>query len=1058
MLKRFTLLSVLLAHTAFSQTDTYFATQPSLSPDAQSVVFVYESDLWKTDISSGLTMRLTAMQGSESRPRISPDGQWLAFTGTENGNADVYLMPLTGGNIRQLTYHSAADLVESWSWDSKTIYFESTAQNGGTTYTIGIQGGTPKRIFKHYFNRIHNVAESPTGELFFNDTWESDDQAMRKGYKGDFNPDIQSYHLKTNAYKRYTDYRGKDMWATIDRNGNIYFVSDEANGEYNLYTFINGQKTALTAFKESIKRPQVSADGRRVVFEKDYQPWIYDVVTKVAAPIKINIIRDFTLSKWQDFKVNGNISAFDIAADSKKLAFVSRGELFVSDIEGKFVKQIKATPNERVLEVKWLADSVSLLVGQTVGGYQNWFILRADGKGALKQLTTDTQSNRQMAFNKDRSQGVYLSGRNEVRTIDLKTFESKTIVKEELWGFYNDTPQFSPNGEYILFTAYRDFEKDIFLHHLPKNETFNLTNTGVSESAPVWSPDSKYIYFASDRLNPNYPFGTKKQKIYRLALTKLEEPYRADKLDSLFKPSPKKDPTTNKKVEEKSNKKKKEVAVVKKVEKKEIKPIEIDLTDIWERIEQVSPSFGEQDSPFVLQKEGKTYVFYVSDHSEGESKLWRTVYEPFEKPKTEKVADGVRGYELVKVGDKLYLLAGEKLKKLTIEPNKTEDITINHTFRKNLIEEFQQMYYEAWAGVEENFYNETFHDADWKTLRDRYAKFLPHLNRREDFRILFNDMLGELNASHLGFSTFGAEENSFYKSQTMETGVLFDTNRPYVVERVIKRSATDKHDKKILAGDVLTHINGEALDTLQNRDMYFSKPSSDTEIAMTFQRKGTDTSYTVRIHPQTSLSGNLYDEWQDWNQKYVDDKSKNRVAYVQMKNMGMGEYERFVQDMTRDWYKKEALILDLRYNTGGNVHDLVLNFLSQKPYLQWKYREGKFTSQPNFGVAAKPIVLLINEQSLSDAEMTAEGFKTLKLGKIIGTETYRWIIFTSGKGLVDGSFYRLPSWGCYTLDGKNIEKEGVTPDIYVKQTFTDRLTDKDPQLDKALEEILKDLK
>ncbi|HEY0897156.1 MAG TPA: S41 family peptidase, partial [Sphingobacteriaceae bacterium] len=156
--------------------------------------------------------------------------------------------------------------------------------------------------------------------------------------------------------------------------------------------------------------------------------------------------------------------------------------------------------------------------------------------------------------------------------------------------------------------------------------------------------------------------------------------------------------------------------------------------------------------------------------------------------------------------------------------------------------------------------------------------------------------------------------------------------------------------------------------------------------------------------------------------------------------------------------KKDALILDLRYNRGGNVHDNVLQFLSQRPYLQWKYRGGKLTPQPNFAPAAKPIILLVNEQSLSDAEMTAAGFKELKLGKIIGTETYRWIIFTSGKGLVDGSFYRLPSWGCYTLDGRNLETEGVKPDIYVKNTFKDRLEGKDPQLDRAVSEILKELK
>ena len=1060
MLKKFTTALLFTASAALAQTDIYFATHPSLSPDAKTVVFAYESDLWKTDLSSGITTRLTAMQGSESNPRISPDGKWLAFSGTENNNPDVYLMPLEGGAIRQLTFHSTYDLVEAWSWDSQTIYFESGTQNGGTTFTVSIKGGTPKRVFKHYFNRIHNVAESPSGELFFNDTWESDNQAMRKGYKGDFNPDIQSYNPKTNAYKSYTNYRGKDMWATVDRNGSVYFVSDEANGEYNLYTFLNGQKTALTSFKESIKRPQVSADGRKVVFEKDYQPWIYDVAAKVAEPIKLNLVRNFTLSKWQDFKVSGNISTFDVAPDNKKMAFVSRGELFVSDVEGKFIKQLKTTPSERVLEVKWLADTMTLLIGQTVGGYQNWFTIKADGKGTLKQLTKDSQTNRQMDFNKDRSLGVYLSGRNEVKTIDLKTFESKTIVKEELWGFYNDSPHFSPNGEYVLFTAYRDFEKDIFLHNLKKNETINLTNTGISESEPTWSPDSKYIYFSSDRLNPSYPFGRRNQKLYRLALTKIEDPYRIEKFDDLFKPEEKKKEAVSDKKEDNKGKKKgkKDEKPKEEKPKKEEKPIELDLADIWERMEQVGPSFGQQGSPFVIQKESKTYVYYTSDHQEGNEKLWRTVYEPFQKTKTEKVEDS-GNYEIVQAGDKYYILTDGKIKKFNFETNKSEEIEINnYTFRRNLADEFRQMYYEAWAGVEENFYNETFHGADWKGLRDRYAKFLPYLNRREDFRTLFNDMLGELNASHLGFYSNGKEEDVYYKSQTMETGILFDNQRPYAVERVVKRSAADKHNKKILPGDLLTHVNGEAVDTLQNRDLYFTKPSTDTELELTFRRKGADTAYTVRVHPQRSLSGNFYDEWMDWNQKYVNDKSKNRIAYVHMKDMGMDEYEKFVQDMTRDWYKKDALILDLRYNTGGNVHDLVLNFLAQKPYLQWKYREGVLTPQPNFGVAAKPIVLLINEQSLSDAEMTATGFKALKLGKIIGTETYRWIIFTSGKGLVDGSFYRLPSWGCYTLDGKNIEKEGTTPDIYVKQTFTDRLNDKDPQLDKAIEEILKDLK
>ena len=211
------------------------------------------------------------------------------------------------------------------------------------------------------------------------------------------------------------------------------------------------------------------------------------------------------------------------------------------------------------------------------------------------------------------------------------------------------------------------------------------------------------------------------------------------------------------------------------------------------------------------------------------------------------------------------------------------------------------------------------------------------------------------------------------------------------------------------------------------------------------------------IHPQSGVGGNLYDEWIDVNQKRVDEKSKNRIAYSHMKNMGTGELESFLVDMSKELNNKDALILDLRYNTGGNVHDEVIKFLSQRAYLKWKYREGQLTTQSNFAPSDKPIVLLINEQSLSDAEMTAQGFKQLKLGKIIGNETYRWIIFTSGAGLVDGSFVRLPGWGCYTLDGKDLEMTGVQPDIKVINSFEDKINGRDPQLDRAIEEVLKQL-
>ncbi|RZM28414.1 MAG: PDZ domain-containing protein [Pedobacter sp.] len=1054
-----------------AQNETYFAAYPSLSPDGATVVFSFEGDLWRVAASGGDASRITAMPGDEINPKISPDGKWLAFSSNQFGNYDVYLMPLSGGTVKQLTFNDAADEVDNWSWDSKTIYFTSGRYNMYSAYKVGVNGGTAVRLFDNYFNTVHNVAESPNGELFFSDTWESKNFANRKRYKGAFNPDIQSYNPKTKTYKQYTDYKGKDFWTTIDSKGNVYFVSDEANEEYNLYTFAGGKKTQLTKFDRSVKRPAVSANGNKIVFERDYQLYLYDVAGKKTEQIKFNISRNNVLEKEQGFDVNGNISAFDVSPDNKKLAFVSRGELFVSDADGKFIRQIvrnedKGPSAERILEVKWLADNRTLLFNQTYNGYQNWFTISADGKGNLKQLTKDNRNNRLIALNGAKTQAVYLSGRDEVRILDLKSMDSKTVVKDEVWAFQNAAPSFSPNGEYLLFTAYRNFEQDLFVHHIKDNRTINLTNTGVTETNPSWSPDGKYIFFTSMRTKPSYPFGMQNGHVYRMALDEYDEPYRSSKFDELFpdekKEEKKEDKPADKKPVDKKKPAKKGDTTAKagaKPDAKTEKPatvITIDTQNIMDRIDQISPGFGTQYGMDVFAKGDKTYVFYASDHEGGSPAIYRTIIEPFENNKTERVTDGFG--DLIKVDDKFYALAKGVISKYNIDMNRMEGLNIGYKFSRNLSQEFNQMFYETWAGLEENFYDENFHGVDWFKTQSRYAAYLPYVNSRTDLRILLNDMLGELNSSHMGFNSFGNEERKLLNYVTNETGIVFSNENPFQVERVLERSNAKHKGVDIKPGDVITAINGVKVDEKIDRDFYFTKPSLDPEVLLTLKRDGK--TVNAKVHPQSSgaTRNNLYDEWIAKNREKVKQLGNDRIAYTYMKNMGGGELETFLLDMVAQENNKEGVILDLRYNTGGNVHDEVLKFLSQRPYLQWKYRGGKLAPQSNFAPAAKPIVLLINEQSLSDAEMTAAGFKELKLGKIIGTETYRWIIFTSAKGLVDGSSYRLPSWGCYTLDGKDLEVEGVSPDIYVKNTFEDRLTDKDPQLERAVTEILKDLK
>lgn len=1039
------LLSFLFVNSAFSfQNNTpFFTTHPTITPDGQTIIFSYESDLWQVPAEGGTAIRLTAMDGEETRPAVSPDGKWIAFSSNQYGNHDVYIMAIDGGEVRQLTWHQSTDEVEGWSWDSEKIYFTSDRENRFSSWEVSRGGGTPSRLFRNYHNNDHNLAAHPDGRLFFNTSWESKSQNHRQRYRGAFAPQIRTYNPETSEYEVLTDFTGKDMWPTIDQNGTVFFISDELNGEYNLYRFNMGVKENLTDFSSSIKFPKVSANGRKVVFERDYQVWLYDVQSGESQKVPISVYGNSTLAKEQDFKVQGNITSFNVSPDKKKLVFSSRGELFISDADGKFIRQLPTSSDGRVMETLWLDDNKTILFNQTKDGYQNLYTISADGSSGEKQLTDENQNSRAISLNSDRSKAVYLSGRGEVVVMDLEDFESEVVVEDEIWDLFSSTPSFSPNDEYILFTAFRNFEQNIYVHHLDDGATTAITNTFVSETNPYWSPDGKYIYFQTNRTEPSYPYGMQEPDLYRVALDVIKPDFRSDKVDELFEEEDESDSDDENGDED-----------------SEEEPVEITIREdgLSERWERIGPTFGSQMAPYVFEKDDKMYVLFRSNHDEGEYNWWKTVYEPFESPKSEKI-DGTQmgGSGILEVDGSHWLILNGDIHTLNIESGKVEKVEMNYTFRRNLREEFNQMFDEMWANLEANFYSSDFHGENWESVREYYHQFLPNVRSRSNLRALMNDMLGELNSSHTGFYSSGDEEGVYHGSTTLATGILFEKENPYVVERVVHESPVYQAGADIQPGDRLIQVNGRAVETDQNREMYFNHPSMDEELVLTF-RRGSD-EHDVKLKPESywTIKNNLYDEWMDERQQIVDESTDKRVAYVHMKNMGGGELEHFEEQMVSEGQQRDALILDLRYNTGGNVHDEVLRFLTSKPYMQWGYREGELTTQSNFTPAAKPIVLLINEQSLSDAEVTAGGFKELGLGTIIGTETYRWIIFTSGKGLVDGSFYRLPSWGIYTLDGDNLEKTGVSPDIYIENTFKDRLEEKDPQLQRAIQYILQQL-
>ncbi len=1022
-----------LSNSISAQNNVYFISDPAPSPDGNKIVFAYDGDLWVVPSAGGLALRVTGMDGRESNPVYSPDGKWIAFTGRQNGNPDVFVVPADGGEIIQLTFNDAGDNVESWSWDSEYIYFNSNRYNNITTYKVAVSGGTPIRLFEGYKNRQHNVVESPIdNSIYFNETWESSSMSNRKKYKGAYNPDIKTYNFSTGEYKQHTTYEGKDMWPTIDKSGKLYFISDRDNGEYNLYKLEDKGITALTSFPTSIKRPRVSADGNIIVFENDYRLYSYDPVSKASKPVAVKLYDNKVIDTDKEFDVSGKITNFNVSPDGKKIVFVSRGRMFVSDIKGKFVREMNTDLLERVVEVLWLDDNETVLYNRTVKGWLNLFTIKANDKSTEKKLTDDSQNNQEINLNSERTKAVYFSGRNEMRILDLESMKSETVVHDEFWALYATAAYFSPDDKYIVYTAYRNFEHDIFVYDIEEKESHHITRTGVTETDPFWSPDGKYIYFESDRLHPGYPRGTRDSEIFRVALKRFDSEYKLDRYDKLFVKEEKKDSS---------------------------KPVvAIDFDGLKDRWEGIATQPMNQGRPYVIQKDDETTILFLSNHDSESRSLWKTVLKPFDKSETKKIEGSNSTGQICFAKDKYYVLSDGNISELNLSGNKLKKISVDYKFTKNLNNEFDQMFFETWANLGENYYDDNYHGVDWNKMKERYSSYLPFIKTRSNLRTVLNDMLGELNSSHLGFYSNGDEEKTYYTNKTISTGLMFDNDNPYIVDRIVKRSALDKEEKGIEKGDKLTAVNGIKIDPSVNREKYFIGAFTEEELVMTFERGGEK--YDVKVHPEnrSALESHLYDEWVDSRQQMVDDKADKKIAYIHMKNMGDGELNNFLIELSNEAHYRDGLILDIRYNRGGNVHDDVLQALSRKPYLKWKYRGGKFTPQPNFSPASKPIVLLINEQSLSDAEMTTEGFKALGLGIIVGTETYRWIIFTSGKGLVDGSYYRLPSWGCYTLEGKDIELNGVAPDIYVKNTMVDRLKDNDPQLEKAIEIIMKELR
>ena len=1018
----------------------HFPYNPVLSPNGETIYFSYDGDIFSVPAGGGLAVRVVSLGGTESNPKISPCGKYIAFASDIQGNNDVYVVPVAGGDVKRLTWHEGNDVPAGWSKDSKHIYFESNRANNRTTYKVALAGGTPERLFPNYFNTIVNVAENPqTGELYFNESTESINFPTRKRYVGDHNPNIKSWNPAKKQYRELTSYEGKDSWPMADRKGNLYYVTDRYNKESNIVRHNPaGEPVQLTSYSQSVQYPSVSYGGDAMVFILEYKIHYMDLATgKVTVPqISVADNNVDVMRRFEDVAP----SRVAVSPDGKKFALAVRGLLYISDVEGKYQQKLATPAAERVDEIVWGKDNNTLYYTRTDKGFTVLYTIKADGSSAERRLYRQECNIKNLKMSHNKEKIAFVLGNDAVMCLNVADNSVVKLADAQFWSYSRYNLNFSYDDSWLAFEAVNLFEGEVYMYSFKEKKLYNLTNSACSEGMPCFSPDGKYMYLVANLYGTSFPRGGGQRSVYRLPLLDYNtKPFKSDIYDKLFE-APAEEGKEGKDDKDPKGEKKSAPAP----------EVKVDFNDIFSRMERMDfaggynlYTFKDKDKAWLIcSARDKVYSLEISD--------------PYAEVKTIK---DLRGGSFINSDKELYAYRGADIYKVDLKGSRATKVTIKKSVEKNLKDEFSQMFHEAWGLMDQNFYDVNFHGADWKAKREYYASFLPYVRSRANLSTLFNDMLGELNSSHLGFRTSQGVEAVPPQTRTYsaETGIIWSKANPYMVEEIVAGSPAHNVDADIKKGDVLVAVNGVRVAPSANRESYLASSVKEPEIRFTFNRGGKE--HDVKLHTISygALKGLLYNEWEEDCRAMVEKLGKGRIAYTHMKAMGAEDLNAFLKDMHTRMVGKEALILDLRFNNGGNVHKEVLDFISQKAHYNWAFRDNKTNSHPNVTPGDMPIVALVNERSLSDAEVTSNGIKTLGLATIVGTETYRWIIFTSGATLIDGTSLRLPAWGCYSLDGKDLEFTGVKPDIYIKNTFKDRLEGKDPQLEKGVDEILRQL-
>ena len=1051
-------LAVLVPAPGAAQIDARMLRQPDVSPT--QIAFVYAGDVWLAPKAGGLAARLSSPAGEESFPRFSPDGKEIAFTGDYDGNQDIYVMPVGGGVPRRLTHNPAPDRMLGWYPDGQSILFASGMASGSgrfsQLYRVSRNGGLPERLPVPYgeFGAI-----SPDGQWL---AYMPQTQDFRnwKRYRGGWASHLWLYNLKTGEWRNLStgdSNDGQPMW----HGKTLYFLSDRDKSQRgNIWAYDLDKATAreVTHYTDyDIHFP--SGGTSDIVFEKGGRLYLLDLAGEQAHEVQIQVVTDLSMMKPRLDSVGQLIQEAGISPTGKRAVFQARGDLFTVPAENGPALNLTRTPGAMERFPAWSPDGKWLAYWSDRSGEYELTIRPADGSGAEEQLTHYGPGFRyHLAWSPDGKKLAFIDQTMTVSIFDRDAKKTTTVDKAHYY-FEGPLEGFDPHwsSDSRWLTYQRDLpatrHNAVFLFDTRTGTRTQVTSGYYNDYSPVFDPDGKYLYFLTDRhFAPSYS-AVDNTWIYANASNIAAVPLRLD-VPSPLAPrddeegaAPKAKPDSAK-------------------GDSSSKAVNIDLPGFEDRVVLLPAAAGNYSD--LLAVSGKViYRRQTRNGAAADDRKTPLVFWDLKDRKEQTILDDVDGASLSADGKKLLVASDGKF--AIVEPATGQKLdkplaTAGLTMLVDPRAEWQQLFNDAWRMERDFFYDPHLHGVDWPAVKASYQKLIDASVTRWDVDWVIGEMIGELSSSHTyhgpgdvqqpgrrGVGMLGVDwalENGAYRVKHIVNGAPWDDE---------VRSPLDAPGVNVHEGDYILAVNGVPIDVTQDPWAAFDGLANQT-VQLTVNAQPSLTGARQVLVKTIGFEGRLRNlEWIEGMRKHVDEATHGRVGYIYVPSTGIdGQTELLRQFLAQ--YGKEGLIIDERFNAGGQIPDRFVELLNRIPLGFYAVRDGQDWQWPpraHFG----PKVMLINGWSGSGGDAFPTFFRESKLGPLVGERTWGGLIGISGAPtMIDNGGITIPTFRQYNADGKWFaEGHGVDPDITVVDDPSKMVKGVDPQLDAGIQEVLKEL-